>query len=49
MNNKEIKARLQIALLEFVENTIKSNATPEEVEALPKVASVLAGLLASPL
>ncbi|WP_195984051.1 hypothetical protein [Clostridium sp. D33t1_170424_F3] len=49
MNDKEIKERLQIALLKFVENAAKTSATPEEVEALPKVASVLAGLLVNPL
>ncbi len=37
--------RLEKALMEFIERAVKTNATPEEVEALPKVAMVLSKLL----
>lgn len=37
--------RLRIALLEFVERASKKDATPEEVQALPKVAEALLMLL----
>lgn len=37
--------RFAVALLDFVERAAKAGATSEEVEALPKVAQVLADLL----
>lgn len=38
-------SRLENALISFVERVAKKDATPEEVEALPKVAMVLSNLL----
>ena len=39
---KEKIGRLEDALLEFVERATKTSATPDEIQALPKVADVLA-------
>ena len=43
--NKEHVERLENALLAFVERAASERATPEEVQALPGVARVLAETL----
>ena len=41
----ELADRLAVALTEFVERVAKGGATPEEVQALPGIARVLADLV----
>lgn len=45
MTGKEIREELAEVLLEWVKEKAKTPTTPEEVEALPKVAEVLASML----
>lgn len=41
MSTQEANAKLENLLFEFVERSVKKGATPEEIAALPEVASVL--------
>ena len=45
--SKEQIDEFEIALFEFVKRAASKNATPEEVAALPEVASVLLSLIDS--